>query len=74
MARICDKCGSVHSFGVVGCRDAARILKRNAEVFNRRVKYHMEHCPGCPDPEQHVRDLDELNNSRREPIIFGRHV
>ncbi len=71
MARICSKCHMVHPLGAVSCKDAARINKENAERFRRKVEHHMKHCRGCPDPEQHVRNLEELDNPRRKPIVFG---
>ena len=73
MAYICDKCYAVHPPGTVGCEDARRIREKNAEEFNRRVEHHKEHCRGCPDPAAHVRELDRLDNPRRELIGFAAH-
>jgi len=71
MAYVCGRCNTVHPPGAVGCEDARRIGKKNAAIFNRKVEHHREHCRGCPDPAEHVRNLDALDNPRREPIRFG---
>lgn len=71
MARLCGKCLTVHPPGVEGCEEARKIMEQYAEEFNRRVEDHRQHCRGCPDPAQHVRNLDELDNPSKGPIVFG---
>jgi len=71
MARLCGKCLKLHPTGVEDCKEAQKIMEQYAEEFNRKVEDHRQHCRGCPDPAQHVINLDELDNPSKEPIVFG---
>ncbi len=70
MARACGRCLNVHP-PEIGCENAKSIRDKDAEEFNRRVEDHIAHCRGCPDPAQHLRNLDELDNPRKEPIRYA---
>lgn len=73
MARVCGKCLRVHP-PEIGCENAKIIRDKDVAEFNRRVKHHEEHCRGCPNPAQHIRNLDELDNPRKEPIKYAKKV
>lgn len=73
MAYLCQECHRVHPIGVRDCEEARRINKEYWEKLNRRVEQHRKICRGCPDPEQHVRNLDELDNPPKEPARYAAH-
>lgn len=61
MARLCNNCRAVHP-PEESCADAAvRINKRSAEI-TKTVDLHRKGCRGCPDPYQHVMNLESLDN------------
>lgn len=73
MVYVCGNCGAVHPPESVGCEDARRKREENAEEFHRKVEHHKAHCRGCPDPAEHVRELERLDNPRKKPIRFAVH-
>ena len=73
MARVCGKCLNAHP-PEIGCENAKIIRDKDAAEFYRKVKYHEEHCRGCPDPAQHIRNLDRLDNPRKEPTRYAKKV
>ena len=55
MAYVCPTCETVHPPGVLLCEDVAKAI----EVRGREIEHHRQHCPGCPDPAQHMRNLEQ---------------
>lgn len=69
MAHVCDKCLKVHPPGMKDCKEAAETIRRCLEAFDSRVEEHKRTCRGCPNPDQHVINLDRLDNLREELMV-----
>lgn len=74
MAYVCGKCQTVHPPGAVSCEDARNIGEAAVKDFKRKVRRHKKGCLGCPDPEQHVENIERIQNPPRGPTRFARKI
>ncbi len=62
MAQICPDCKTVHYRGAIDCLHNRKLIQHSAEQMRHDVHHHLEMCAGCPDPEQHLRNLARLQH------------
>lgn len=67
MAYICPHCHHVHPVGVGSCKEAKEQIDRDIANMKTRIAAHRDQCRGCPDPQQHLLNLDNLDRPKTEP-------
>lgn len=72
MAYICPHCHVVHPPGAVTCEQAREQIAQARDFMNARIVVHRDLCRGCPDPRQHLLNLDRLDQPRSDHFrVFG---